>query len=86
MHILFLDFYITLNYFPAEKFAMYQMKALLSQLLRRFEILPAVDGLSSGINDHSRVDCVPQSEYDPVLNIRITLRSENGIQIRLRKR
>ncbi|XP_043947719.1 probable cytochrome P450 4ad1 isoform X2 [Drosophila biarmipes] len=70
----------------AEKFAMYQMKALLSQLVRRFEILPAVDGLSSGINDHSREDCVPQSEYDPVLNIRVTLKSENGIQIRLRKR
>jgi len=65
---------------------MYQMKALLSQLVRRFEILPAVDGLSSGINDHSREDCVPQSEYDPVLNIRVTLKSENGIQIRLRKR
>ncbi|KAH8245845.1 hypothetical protein KR038_005014 [Drosophila bunnanda] len=70
----------------AEKFAMYQMKALLSQLLRRFEILPAVDGLPPGINDHSREDCVPQSEYDPVLNIRVTLKSENGIQIRLRKR
>lgn len=65
---------------------MYQMKALLSQLLRRFEILPAVDGLPPGINDHSREDCVPQSEYDPVLNIRVTLKSENGIQIRLRKR
>ncbi|XP_017004729.2 probable cytochrome P450 4ad1 [Drosophila takahashii] len=70
----------------AEKFAMYEMKALLSQLLRRFEIVPAVDGLPPGINDHSREDCVPQSEYDPVLNIRVTLKSENGIQIRLRKR
>uniref|UniRef100_A0A6P4DWU7 Probable cytochrome P450 4ad1 n=1 Tax=Drosophila rhopaloa TaxID=1041015 RepID=A0A6P4DWU7_DRORH len=70
----------------AEKYAMYQMKALLSQLVRRFEILPAVDGLPPGINDHSREDCVPQSEYDPVLNIRVTLKSENGIQIRLRKR
>ncbi|KAH8389767.1 hypothetical protein KR200_001284 [Drosophila serrata] len=70
----------------AEKFAMYQMKALLSQLLRRFEIRPAVDGLPPGINDHSRVDCTPQSEYDPILNIRVTLKSENGIQIRLRKR
>ncbi|XP_017126253.1 probable cytochrome P450 4ad1 [Drosophila elegans] len=70
----------------AEKFAMYQMKALLSQLVRRFEILPAVDGLPPGINDHSREDCVPQSEYDPVLNIRVTLKSENGIQIRLKKR
>ncbi|XP_037714134.1 probable cytochrome P450 4ad1 [Drosophila subpulchrella] len=70
----------------AEKFAMYQMKALLSQLVRRFEILPAADGLPSGINDHSREDCLPQSEYDPVLNIRVTLKSENGIQIRLRKR
>ncbi|XP_017044360.2 probable cytochrome P450 4ad1 isoform X2 [Drosophila ficusphila] len=70
----------------AEKFAMYQMKALLSQVLRQYEILPAVNGLPPGINDHSRVDCVPQSEYDPVLNIRVTLKSENGIQIRLRKR
>ncbi|KAH8233716.1 hypothetical protein KR026_011571 [Drosophila bipectinata] len=70
----------------AEKFAMYQLKSILSQLLRNFEILPAVDGLSPGINDHSRVDCVPQSEYDPILNIRVTLKSENGIQIRLKKR
>ncbi|EDW00808.1 probable cytochrome P450 4ad1 [Drosophila grimshawi] len=70
----------------AEKFAMYQMQALLSLLVRHFEILPAVDNLPPGINDHSREDCVPQSEYDPVLNIRITLKSENGIQIRLKQR
>ncbi|BFG06003.1 probable cytochrome P450 4ad1 [Drosophila madeirensis] len=70
----------------AEKFAMYQLKSLLSQLVRNFEILPAIDGLSSGINDHSQVECVPQSEYDPVLNIRVTLKSENGILIRLGKR
>ncbi|EDV35667.1 uncharacterized protein Dana_GF12588 [Drosophila ananassae] len=70
----------------AEKFAMYQLKSILSQLLRNYEILPAVDGLPPGINDHSRVDCVPQSEYDPILNIRVTLKSENGIQIRLKKR
>ncbi|XP_002006193.3 probable cytochrome P450 4ad1 [Drosophila mojavensis] len=70
----------------AEKFAMYQLQALLSLLVRHFEILPAVDGLPPGINDHTRVDCVPQSEYDPVLNIRVTLKSENGIQIRLKQR
>ncbi|EDW74218.2 uncharacterized protein Dwil_GK21813 [Drosophila willistoni] len=70
----------------AEKFAMYQLKSLISLLVRHFEILPAIDGLPPGINDHSRVDCVPQSEYDPILNIRVTLQSENGIQIRLRKR
>ncbi|XP_030572771.1 probable cytochrome P450 4ad1 [Drosophila novamexicana] len=70
----------------AEKYAMYQLQALLSLLVRHFEILPAVDGLPPGINDHSQVDCVPQSEYDPVLNIRVTLKSENGIQIRLKQR
>ncbi|KAH8277807.1 hypothetical protein KR018_007650 [Drosophila ironensis] len=70
----------------AERFAMYQLKVVLSQLLRTFEILPALDGLPPGINDHSRAECVAQSEYDPVLNIRVTLKSENGIQIRLRKR
>ncbi|XP_064552137.1 probable cytochrome P450 4ad1 [Drosophila montana] len=70
----------------AEKYAMYQLQALLSLLVRHFEILPAVDGLPPGINDHSQVDCVPQSEYDPVLNIRVTLKSENGIQIRLKPR
>ncbi|XP_030388380.1 probable cytochrome P450 4ad1 [Scaptodrosophila lebanonensis] len=70
----------------AEKYAMYQLKSLLLLLVRHFEVLPAVDNLPAGINDHSRVDCVPQSEYDPVLNIRVTLKSENGIQVRLRKR
>ncbi|XP_017837165.2 probable cytochrome P450 4ad1 [Drosophila busckii] len=70
----------------AEQFAMHELKLLLSLILRRFEILPAADNLPPGINDHSRVDCVPQSEYDPILNIRVTLKSENGIQIRLRQR
>lgn len=65
---------------------MYQLQALLSLFVRNFEILPPVDDLPPGINDHSRIDCVPQSEYDPVLNIRVTLKSENGIQIRLKSR
>ncbi|XP_054741021.1 probable cytochrome P450 4ad1 [Anastrepha obliqua] len=70
----------------AEKYAMYELKALLSMIVRNLEILPAKDGLPSGINDHSRIDCVPQSEYDPILNIRVTLKSENGIQLRLKRR
>ncbi|XP_004534613.1 probable cytochrome P450 4ad1 isoform X1 [Ceratitis capitata] len=70
----------------AEKYAMYELKALLSMIVRNLEILPAKDGLPSGINDHSRMDCVPQSEYDPILNIRVTLKSENGIQLRLKRR
>uniref|UniRef100_A0A1I8PSP6 Cytochrome P450 n=1 Tax=Stomoxys calcitrans TaxID=35570 RepID=A0A1I8PSP6_STOCA len=70
----------------AEKFAMFELKSLLSAVVRNFEILPPKDGLSAGINDHSRKDCVPESEYDPILNIRITLRSENGILVRLKKR
>ncbi|XP_034476701.1 probable cytochrome P450 4ad1 [Drosophila innubila] len=70
----------------AEKYAMYELKAILSLLVRHFKILPPVDDLPPGINDHSRDDCVPQSEYDPVFNIRVTLKSENGIQIRLKRR
>ncbi|XP_061396112.1 probable cytochrome P450 4ad1 [Musca vetustissima] len=70
----------------AERFAMFELKSLLSQVLRNYEILPAKDGLSSGINDHSRKGCVPESEYDPILNIRVTLKSENGILVRLKKR
>ncbi|KAL7738169.1 hypothetical protein ACLKA6_006508 [Drosophila palustris] len=70
----------------AEKYAMYELQAILSLLIRHFEILPPVDDLPPGINDHSREDCVPQSEYDPVFNIRVTLKSENGIQIRLKRR
>ncbi|XP_050326256.1 probable cytochrome P450 4ad1 [Bactrocera neohumeralis] len=70
----------------AEKYAMYELKSLLSMIVRNLEILPAKDGLPSGINDHSRLDCVPQSEYDPILNIRVTLKSENGIQLRLKRR
>lgn len=63
-----------------------EMKSLLSQVIRNFEILPAKDGLGSGINDHSRKGCIPESDYDPILNIRVTLRSENGILVRLKKR
>lgn len=74
------------NIFAAEKFANYQLKALLSHVIRHYEILPAKDGLSSGINDLSQKDCMPQSEYDPILNIRVTLKSENGILIRLNER
>ncbi|KAH8404055.1 hypothetical protein KR215_008730 [Drosophila sulfurigaster] len=70
----------------AEKFAMYEVQAILSQLVRHFEILPPVDNLPPGINDHTRIDCVPETEYDPIFNIRVTLKSENGIQIRLKKR
>nr|AID61374.1 cytochrome P450 [Calliphora stygia] len=70
----------------AEKFATYQLKALLSLILRHYEILPAQDGLGAGINDHSRKDCVPESEFDPILNIRVTLKSENGILVRLKER
>lgn len=65
---------------------MFELKSLLSKLIRNFIIFPPKDGLSSGINDHSRKDCTPQSEFDPILNIRVTLKSENGIQIRLQKR
>ncbi|XP_075168510.1 cytochrome P450 4ad1 [Haematobia irritans] len=70
----------------AEKFAIFKLKSLLSSVIRNFEILPPKDDLGAGINDHSRKDCVPESEYDPILNIRITLRSENGILVRLRKK
>ncbi|XP_037947318.1 probable cytochrome P450 4ad1 [Teleopsis dalmanni] len=70
----------------AEKYAMLELKSILSKVVRNFEILPAKDNLPPGINDHSREDCVPQSEFDPILNIRVTLKSENGIQVRLRKR
>lgn len=65
---------------------MYELKSLLSRIIRHYEILPAKDGLSSGINDHSLKGCEPQSEYDPILNIRVTLKSENGILIRLKER
>lgn len=65
---------------------MFELKSLLSMLIRNLEILPAKDGLQSGVNDHSRLDCMPQIEYDPILNIRVTLKCENGIQLPLTKR
>ncbi|XP_005186335.2 probable cytochrome P450 4ad1 [Musca domestica] len=70
----------------AERFATLELKSLLSQVIRNYEILPAKDGLTAGINDHSRKGCVPESDYDPILNIRVTLKSENGILVRLKKR
>ena len=65
---------------------MFELKSLLSKVICSFIILPPQEGLPPGINDHSQKNCVAQSEFDPILHIRVTLRSENGIQIRLQKR
>ncbi|XP_037947319.1 probable cytochrome P450 4e1 [Teleopsis dalmanni] len=65
-----------------QKFAMMELKVTISKILRHFEILPAVDDLSSGSHDFSN----SHNPYDPQLAALVTLKSTNGVYIRLKKR
>lgn len=73
---------------------MMEMKSIVAKIVRNFEILPPLDNLVSrdgyvvnfcGQSEEEQKKR-PKSEYDPILSSIITLRSENGIQIRLRER
>lgn len=65
-----------------QKFAMLELKTVLSKIVRYFEVLPAKDELTSK-DGYERWE---QSEYDPKLSAVLTLKSDNGILIRLRAR
>lgn len=60
-----------------------ELKTTISKILRNFIILPAADGLSSGINDPH---VISKNPYDVKLELAITLRSTNGIHLRLQPR
>ncbi|EDW31622.1 GL11222 [Drosophila persimilis] len=79
-----------------QKFAILQIKTVVSKIVRNFEVLPAVDGLESKDGYLNTTMGLPTAEkikkeayrhkYDPILSSAITLKSINGLHIRLRER
>ncbi|XP_075165710.1 cytochrome P450 4e2-like [Haematobia irritans] len=75
-----------------QKFALLEIKTTVSKIIRNFEILPALDELESHdgyeknyFGPHREGDLQPHF-YDPKMESALTLKSGNGIMIRLRKR
>nr|XP_036231701.1 uncharacterized protein LOC106622644 [Bactrocera oleae] len=69
-----------------QKFAMMELKVTLSKIIRHFNILPAVDGLSTGIHDPADRNDKINNPYDARLGFFLTLKSVNGLNIRLKHR
>lgn len=79
-----------------QKFALLEIKTVVSKIVRAFNILPPLDELISadGYSRHfiglpaeqQRKRLPNPSKYDPILSAVLTLKSENGIYIRLRER
>ncbi|XP_036333127.1 probable cytochrome P450 4e1 isoform X1 [Rhagoletis pomonella] len=69
-----------------QKFAMMELKVTVSKIIRHFNILPAVDGLSTGIHDPADPNDKFDNPYDARLGFYLTLKSVNGLKIRLRRR
>lgn len=79
-----------------QKFALLELKTIVSKIVRTFEILPPLDELWSkdgyvenfiGLPMEEQQRRRPQpSKFDPVLSAVLTLKSDNGIHLRLRKR
>uniref|UniRef100_T1GM25 Cytochrome P450 n=1 Tax=Megaselia scalaris TaxID=36166 RepID=T1GM25_MEGSC len=71
-----------------QKFALMEVKAIMCQIIRNFKILPPVDGLkTNGIFDISSENRnVGRTKWDPLMSAALTLKSCNGIYIRLEER
>lgn len=75
-----------------QKFAMLEVKTVISKLLRHFEILPAADELVSKDGYVSTkfgpyIDAKKElHRYEPVLSTALTMKSDNGIFLRLKGR
>ncbi|XP_022229687.2 uncharacterized protein LOC111079011 [Drosophila obscura] len=79
-----------------QKFALLQIKTVVSKMIRNFEVLPPADGLESkdgylkttmGLLTAVKVKREAyRHKYDPILTAALTLKSENGLHIRLRER
>ncbi|XP_034651359.1 cytochrome P450 4e2-like [Drosophila subobscura] len=79
-----------------QKFAQLQIKTVVSKIVRNFVVLPPEDGLESKDGYLSTTLGLPTAErikkeayrqkYDPILESTITLKSINGLNIRLRER
>ncbi|XP_073846354.1 cytochrome P450 4e2-like [Musca autumnalis] len=75
-----------------QKYAILEFKTVLSKIIRNFEILPALDELASEdgyvptyFGPYRKNQPQPH-KYDPVLSTVLTLKSANGIFIRLKER
>uniref|UniRef100_W8BSJ2 Putative cytochrome P450 4e1 n=3 Tax=Ceratitis capitata TaxID=7213 RepID=W8BSJ2_CERCA len=69
-----------------QKFAMMELKVTISKIIRHFNILPAVDGLSTGIHNLGDPNNKITNPYDARLGFFLTLKSVNGLNIRLSRR
>ncbi|KAH8233715.1 hypothetical protein KR026_011572 [Drosophila bipectinata] len=79
-----------------QKFALLEIKTVVSKIIRNFEVLPALDELVSKDGYVSTSVGLPPAErakreeyrhkYDPILSAVLTLKSENGLHIRLKER
>uniref|UniRef100_T1PFY1 Cytochrome P450 n=1 Tax=Musca domestica TaxID=7370 RepID=T1PFY1_MUSDO len=75
-----------------QKFAQLEIKTVISKIVRHFEILPALDELESKdgyVSNYFGPHREKRSElhkYDPNLAMVLTLKSDNGIMLRMRER
>ncbi|XP_030388342.1 cytochrome P450 4e2-like [Scaptodrosophila lebanonensis] len=79
-----------------QKFALLEIKTVVSKIVRSFEVLPALDGQESKDGYINTYLGLPQAErlqreqtrnkYDPILSAVLTLKSKNGLHLRLRER
>ncbi|KAM8713398.1 hypothetical protein ACLKA7_013675 [Drosophila subpalustris] len=79
-----------------QKFALLEIKTVISKIVRCFEVLPAMDELVSKdgyLNTYIGLPTAEKREkekrghkYDPILSAVLTLKSENGLYLRLRER
>lgn len=74
-----------------QKFAQLEIKTVVSKIVRNFEILPALDELASkdgyvttlfGPHKSGKT----QHKYEPILSAVLTLKSANGVWLRLKER
>ncbi|KAH8245839.1 hypothetical protein KR038_005016 [Drosophila bunnanda] len=79
-----------------QKFALLEIKTVVSKVVRNFQVLPALDELVSKDGYISTTLGLPPAEkakqdahihkYDPILSAAMTLKSENGLHLRLKQR
>ncbi|EDV33048.1 uncharacterized protein Dana_GF21887 [Drosophila ananassae] len=79
-----------------QKFALLELKTVISKMIRSFEVLPAIEGLYSrdgrlntylGLSPGERLKReAGRHKYDPILSAVLTLKSDNGLHLRLKER
>ncbi|XP_061388494.1 probable cytochrome P450 4e1, partial [Musca vetustissima] len=76
-----------------QKYAILEFKTVLSKIVRQFEILPALDELvsqdgyvSTYFGPHKKLENGRASQYEPILSTVLTLKSANGVFIRIKER